>query len=292
MYKRKNKKRTYSVVAVVLLIYLSLNTLIESVLPRVRYVPKKRFKQSLYSIIGMEQVVDLNHQEFLRNFDIRLNQSFYSQNQNKEKRMSQENINSKERVHIRFKDSDYIDKMNKQFKLSTLSHTSIHNSKLIQLMTDKYNSYLKPANVAFQQISASLEPPASRKVAEDIFRTGYGLQPHLTESGDRGWIENGIVFQPVIREQRIPGEGVSDRDTRYEAHVPFNRDLFFEGIKHNTSVYKLQKKVIVWHTPSRFTPLTNDLEPLEKCPDFPCRLSTNVDLYYKKSAAVIFAGKL
>lgn len=144
---------------------------------------------------------------------------------------------------------------------------------------------------------------------EDVFRTGFGLEPYVSERGERGWNENGVLYLPPQRdvEDNLCGGSNSSvlltmsnctststfRDSHYEAFIPFDMDTFFHFHKQRES-YKRQmqkrRKIITWYAKAKRTQEMPGIEPLRKCPDFPCGITTNQQ-YAQKSAALVFAGQ-
>lgn len=153
-------------------------------------------------------------------------------------------------------------------------------------------NYLKPINTLYNVVDSSKEPSQNKKALEFLLRTGQSLQPYTTERGETAWIENGIVYRPWRRPDpsTVNKKNPDPYFTEYEAYMPFNETLFFEG-QNPDPKYKSEKKIILWHTPTRYTAPKSGLEPMKLCPEFPCQITTNRQ-YMHKSSAAIFTGKI
>ncbi|KAH9508232.1 hypothetical protein Btru_050549 [Bulinus truncatus] len=122
--------------------------------------------------------------------------------------------------------------------------------------------------------------------SEHILRSGFGLQSYVTNKNEEIWIENGIQYRPFPFLEKKENPFYT---SEFEAYVPFNQSLFFEGVNKMILPDIKEKKIILWWQ-HKFDHLPiNGLNALRACPDFPCVLTSDRKYTVNSSAMLVNA---
>ncbi|KAH9487501.1 hypothetical protein Btru_075737 [Bulinus truncatus] len=116
-----------------------------------------------------------------------------------------------------------------------------------------------------------------------MLRSGLGLQSYKTERNEEIWIENGVQYRPFPFLEK---SGNPFYTSEFEAYVPFNKTLFFEGDDKKSLAEIKEKKIILWWQHKYGQAPINGLNPLRACPDFPCVLTSDRK-YTENSSAIL-----
>ncbi|KAH9491736.1 hypothetical protein Btru_045682 [Bulinus truncatus] len=116
-----------------------------------------------------------------------------------------------------------------------------------------------------------------------MLRSGVGLQSYKTERNEEIWIENGVQYRPFPFLEKKDNPFYT---SEFEAYVPFNKTLFFEGNDKKSLAEIKEKKIILWWQHKIFQAPINELNPLRACPDFPCVLTSDRK-YTENSSAIL-----
>ncbi|KAH9505132.1 hypothetical protein Btru_059645 [Bulinus truncatus] len=108
--------------------------------------------------------------------------------------------------------------------------------------------------------------------SEQILRSGFGLQSYKTERNEEIWIENGVQYRPFPFLEKSDNPFYT---SEFEAYVPFNKTLFFEGDDKKSLAEIKEKKIILWWQHKIGHAPINGLNPLRACPDFPSQFVNN-----------------
>ncbi|KAH9523824.1 hypothetical protein Btru_047127 [Bulinus truncatus] len=133
------------------------------------------------------------------------------------------------------------------------------------------------------------EADAIKESIMNAIRSGQLLLYNESESCSPCWVENQVEFRKPERatvSEKFPSPYVPG----VVPYIPLKPSIFFQG-RTPTDIDRLQRKIIVWYTKTRYAKFMDDLEPLRFCPDFPCFMTTN-NKFANRSAAMVFAGKL
>ena len=133
-------------------------------------------------------------------------------------------------------------------------------------------------------------------VKSEFMRSGVGLEEVTTETGARVYKENGVEYRDF--PFREPANN-SFYSSPFEAHIPFDEELFFEGNMSAIEEFHAggggggNKKIILWWMDKVNAEPHNGLQPLRACPDLPCVVtSQNRREMTNQSHALIFQGKV
>ncbi|KAH9491737.1 hypothetical protein Btru_045683 [Bulinus truncatus] len=116
-----------------------------------------------------------------------------------------------------------------------------------------------------------------------MLRSGFGLQSYKTERNEEIWIENGVQYRPFPFLEKSDNPFYT---SEFEAYVPFNKTLFFEGDDKKSLAEIKEKKIILWWQHKIAQAPINGLNPLRACPDFPCVLTSDRK-YTEHSSAIL-----
>ncbi|KAH9491738.1 hypothetical protein Btru_045685 [Bulinus truncatus] len=116
-----------------------------------------------------------------------------------------------------------------------------------------------------------------------MLRSGFGLQSYKTERNEEIWIENGVQYRPFPFLEKSDNPFYT---SEFEAYVPFNKTLFFEGDDKKSLAEIKEKKIILWWQHKIAQAPINGLNPLRACPDFPCVLTSDRK-YTENSSAIL-----
>ncbi|KAH9491733.1 hypothetical protein Btru_045677 [Bulinus truncatus] len=119
--------------------------------------------------------------------------------------------------------------------------------------------------------------------SEQMLRSGFGLQSYKTERNEEIWIENGVQYRPFPFLEKSDNPFYT---SEFEAYVPFNKTLFFEGDDKKSLAEIKEKKIILWWQHKYGQAPINGLNPLRACPDFPCVLTSDRK-YTENSSAIL-----
>ena len=133
-------------------------------------------------------------------------------------------------------------------------------------------------------------------VRSEFMRSGVGLEEVTTETGARVYKENGVEYR--VHPFREPANN-SFYSSPFEAHIPFDEELFFEGNMSAIEEFHAggggggNKKIILWWMDKVNAEPHNGLQPLRACPDLPCVVtSQNRREMTNQSHALIFQGNV
>ncbi|KAH9491735.1 hypothetical protein Btru_045681 [Bulinus truncatus] len=116
-----------------------------------------------------------------------------------------------------------------------------------------------------------------------MLRSVFGLQSYKTERNEKIWIENGVQYRPFPFLEKSDNPFYT---SEFEAYVPFNKTLFFEGNDKKSLAEIKEKKIILWWQHKIFQAPIKGLNPLRACPDFPCVLTSDRK-YTENSSAIL-----
>ena len=68
-----------------------------------------------------------------------------------------------------------------------------------------------------------------------MIRSGFGLEPFTTETGEEIWRENGVEYREF--PYREPGNNTFYTSS-FEPNIPFKEEEFFEGRKEKIAQFK------------------------------------------------------